>query len=160
MVLNKIFAAFVVATLSANAAFAGTCTPSDRDAGVQDVDVNIKVKNDTDEIITVSIWKGTATEKKTLFSDEVAVPIDGKEGKTDKNVTSAFFYFSAKRPGSETEALCTFWAYMGWEASMEVKTNVAYIEDFSCPQSGDFSISCEKGYDGNKNRWNVTYSLE
>ena len=95
--LSRLLAIGVIAALSTNAAFAGSCTDSDRYVDSNKVDVNIKVKNDTDAPIIVSIWKGTATEKKTLFADEVSVPSDGKEGKTDKNVTDAYFYFSAKK---------------------------------------------------------------
>lgn len=161
--LNKIFATFAVAALSVNAAFAGTCTDSDRNADDSKVDVNIKVKNDTDAAIIVSIWKGTATEKKTLFSDEASVPSDGKEGKTDQNVTDATFFFSARKSNSDTEAICQFSAYMSSAPNITVgasKESIANIDYFSCLQDGGFDISCEKGFDSNKARWNVQYSLE
>ena len=160
--LIRVSATIVAITLSANTAFAGSCTDSDRYVDSNKVDVNIKVKNDTDAPIIVSIWKGTATEKKTLFADEVSVPSDGKEGKTDKNVTDAQFYFSAKRSAGDTEAVCHFNAYTS--SSRDItgmsKSYVANIDYFSCLETGDFDISCEKGLDDNKDRWNVTYSLE
>jgi archaellum component FlaG (FlaF/FlaG flagellin family) len=158
---NKTLAASLVAVFTANAAFAGDCVTKERKSDAKDVDVNIKVKNDTDEIITVSIWKGTSTEKKTLFSDEVSVPIDGKEGKTDQNVTNATFYFSAKRPGSDTEAQCSFWVNESHTTtSVFGKDTFSNIDDFECKSKGDFKVSCDKGFDQNKYRWNVTYSLE
>ncbi len=158
---NKLLASSLVAVFTANAALAGDCVTKERDSDFNNVDVNIKVKNDTDEVITVSIWKGTSTEKKTLFSDEVSVPIDGKEGKTDQNVTDATFYFSAKRPGSDTEALCSFWVSASYTSNaMYGKDYYSNIDDFECKSKGDFKVSCDKGFDHNKYRWNVTYSLE
>jgi hypothetical protein len=159
---TKILAACVVVTCTANAAYAGTCTASDRYANIdQKIDVNIKVKNDTDQDIKVSIWKGTATDKKTVLVDGVYVPSDGKEGKTDKNVTDANFYFSAKRHNSKGKAVCTFWAYRTTTQGVFAgdKSYIANIDSFDCPDKGDFKISCEKGFDKNKQRWNVTYSL-
>lgn len=159
--LKKVIAASMVAILAANTAFAGSCKETEQDSDGNDVDVNIKVKNDTDEIITVSIWKGTETEKKTLFSNEVSVPIDGKEGKTDQNVTDASFYFSATKSDGETEALCSFWVYSSSsQSSTWGKNYYSNIDGFECKSSGDFNVSCEKGFDHNKFRWNVTYSIE
>lgn len=158
---RTIITSVAVAVLS-SAAFAGTCTDSERKASKRKVDVNIKVKNDTDEKIIVSIWKGTETEKKTVFADESVVPSDGKEGKTDKNVTDAYFYFSAKRVGSDSEAICGFNAYtteqVGFMAGgQEFTTDVAFFE---CASRGGFKISCEKSFNSSKDRWNVKYSLE
>ena len=158
---RTIITSIAVAVLS-SAAFAGTCTDSERKASQRKVDVNIKVKNDTAETIIVSIWKGSETEKKTVFADEAIVHSDGKEGKTDKNVTDAYYYFSAKRVDTDTEAVCAFNAYTteqeGFMAGgVEFTTDVSYFE---CLSRGGFKISCEKSFNSSKDRWNVKYSLE
>lgn len=160
--LDKILAACVVAAFSAGVAYAGTCTPSDRYADSQKVDVNIKVKNDTKDQISVSIWKGTETSKETVFAHQVLVPSDGKEGKTDKNVKEASFYFSAKVPDSDAEALCGFDTYTSTAPGViaPTKSVTASIDYFSCADTGGFKVSCEKAFDKNKFRWNVTYSIE
>lgn len=161
---RTIITSVAVAVLS-NAAFAGTCTDSERTSSTRKVDVNIKVKNDTAETLIVSIWKGSETEKKTVLADETIVQSDGKEGKTDKNVTNAYFYFSAKRVDSDTEAVCGFNAYTteqkgvmaGGQASQEFSANVAYFE---CLSRAGFEISCEKSFNSSKDRWNVKYSIK
>lgn len=160
--LDKVLIAFAVAAFSTGAAYAGTCSTSERTADSRRVDVNIKVKNDTNESILVSIWKGTETVKQTVFADEVAVVSDGKTGKTDKNVKAASFYFSARKTNRDLEARCGFYASTSTTpgAIGSTKNYFANIEDFNCAESGDFKISCEKAFDKNKYRWNVTYSLE
>jgi|GEM_PF-6013838 len=149
--LAKILSALVILTLSAGSALAGTCTPTTRNS-VSNIDVNIKVKNDTTDPIIVSIWKGTLTERKTIFSEDVEVPSDGKEGKTDKNVTNADFYFAARKEDSEVEAHCHFFVDEGQRETS--------IGSFSCSDEGVFEISCEKSYNPDKSRWNVQFSLE
>ena len=158
---SKMFATVIVAGFAIQAAFAGTCTESYRDMSSNKLDVNIKVKNDTAEPIHVSIWKGTATDKKTILSDDALVPSDGKEGKTDKNVTEATFYFSARRTDSDVEAICTFSANTKGLRNLmtAVKEYSATIDRFNCPELGDFDIVCEKSFNKSKDRWNVQYSI-
>ena len=76
--LNKFIATVIVATFATHASYAGNCTETTRNSSTKRVDVNIKVKNDTKEEIEVSIWKGTETDKRTIFADIVSVPSDGK----------------------------------------------------------------------------------
>lgn len=160
--LKKMFATIAICGFAAGSAFAGTCTESFREMSTSKLDVNIKVKNDTEDPIRVSIWKGTETEKKTVFSDNVLVPSDGKEGKTDNGVTDATFYFSAQKTESDLEAMCKFTAYKVSErnAAFGTKDRTAAIVSFHCGSSDDFQISCEKGFNKDKGRWNVQYALE
>lgn len=159
--LYKFVVTVVVAAFAAQAAFAGTCTESTRNSTAKRADVNIKVKNDTNETIEVSIWKGTSTERKTIFADDVSVSSDGKVGKTDKSVGDADFYFTARRKESTTETMCSFNAYMtkisGMIGGKEFRANIDFFE---CSDADDLTVTCEKSFDANKDRWNVQYAVQ